>query len=201
MNTPFFDTQDFRPLRLACNLLTFAHQFFTRTANRELAARLTGHDDGVMALVSALQATQEALAPHLPLTGVAESWQARESYLGHIGIQTSFAQDDKGSPPQQIGNTLDLQLLEAVLSEFPTAPGGALPAPEVIHLACQCYWLSEVVALAVIGVATVRRKLDGDWVVQPASDAPAPALVRVGFRDRLTGRRHRGHHHPRCHRL
>jgi hypothetical protein len=134
-----------------------------------------------MALVNALQVAQDALAPHLPLTGVAESWQARESYLGRVGIHTSFAQDGTGSPPQQIGHTLDLQLLEAVLSEFPAAPGGALPAPEVICLACQCLWLSEVLALAVIGVATVRRKLDGDLVVQPASDAQRAHLRRLWF--------------------
>src|SRR5690606_13792274 len=132
MNTPFFDTQNFRSLRLACNLVTFAHQFFTRPANRELAARLTDHDEGVTALVSALQVAQEALAPHLPLTGVAETWQSRGSYLGRVGVQTSFAQDGTGSPALQIGHTLDLQLLEGVLSEFPTLPDGALPAPEVI---------------------------------------------------------------------
>lgn len=180
MNTPFFDTQNFRPLRLACNLVTFAHQFFTRPANRELAARLTNNDDGIMSLVSALQVAQEALAPHLPLTGVAEIWRARESYLGRVGIQTSFAQDGTDSPPLQIEHALDLQLLEAVLSEFPTAPGD-VPAPEAIHLACECVWLSEVVALAVIGVATVRRNPDGGWVVQPASDAQRAHLRRLWF--------------------
>lgn len=181
MDTPFFNTQNFRPLRLACNLVTFAHQFFTRPVNREFAARLTNHDDGVMALVSALQVAQEALAPHLPLTGVAEIWQARESYLGRIGIQTTFAQHGTGSPSQEIGHALDLQMLEAVLSEFPMAPGGPLPAPEVIHLACKCFWLSEVVALAVIGIATVQRNPDGNWVVQPASDAQRAHLRRLWF--------------------
>ncbi len=181
MHTPFLDTRNFLPLRLACNMVSYAHHFFMKPANRDLALELTHQDSGVKELVNVLQEAQAVLAPHLPLTGAREVWAARESYFGDVGIETVAAFRVNQSELDSIGSQLNLQLLEIVISRFPTNPLGAPPAVNVVRLACQCVWLSEVLALIVIGVASVRQKPDGSLSVEPASEAQRLHLRRLSF--------------------
>ncbi|WP_423599953.1 hypothetical protein [Roseateles sp. MS654] len=181
MHPPLLDTRNFRPLRLACNMVTYAHHFFLKDRNRALAEALTDGDAGVRGLIDALHAAQVELEPHLPLAGIQEVWKARESFLGRAGIKTLVPGEEGVAEVGLIETALDLQLLETVVSKFPTEVAGSAPNAEVVRLACQCVWLSEVLALVVIGVASVSKTGDGSWAVQPATEAHRVHLRRLAF--------------------
>lgn len=162
-------------------MVTHADHFFTRPSNRDLALELVKDDPGANALIDVLHAAQLSLAQHLPLTGARAIWNARESIAGRAGVDIVAPAGAARSELESIQVALDLQLLESVISRFPTTEMGTPSTAEVVRLACQCVWLSEVLALVVIGVASVRKDAHGAFAIEPATEDQRRNLRRLAF--------------------
>lgn len=181
MLLPFIDTRNFRALRLACNVVTYPHQFCLREKNRHLIASLTGGDLGIQVLVDVLHQAQERLAPSLPLTGVAKIWESRQAFMPQAGVETMAAVGEPADALIEMERQLNQRLLETVLTTFPTESSIEASPVGVVRLACQCLWLSELLALAILGVATVQVDTEGTCTVSPASDDMRLHLRRLWF--------------------
>lgn len=128
-----------------------------------------------------LYRAQEALAPSLPLTGVTKIWKERQTYIKHTGIATSVALKGPVDAVTDMENALNVQLLETVLSTFPAESNGDASHVDVVRLACQCLWVSELLALVVSGIADVSEVKDGTYAVVPLSDEKRQHLRRLWF--------------------
>lgn len=181
MLQPFIDTRNFRALRLACNVVTYSHQFCLRTENLRLITSLTGNAPGTQILVDVLRQAQEKLAPNLPLTGLAKIWENRQAFIQQAGIETMAAVGETTDVLGNIDHQLNQVLLETVLTTFPAESSIEASSTEVIRLACQCLWLSELLALTILGVATVLVDDQRTCSVHPASDEMRQHLRRLWF--------------------
>lgn len=181
MLQPFIDTRNFHALRLACNVVTYSHKFCLRTDNRYLIASLTGGDPNTQVLVDVLRQAQEKLAPNLPLTGLAKIWERRQDFMQQVGIETMASVGEPTDVLVNMEHRLNQMLLEAVLTTIPTESSIEASPADVVRLACQCLWLSELLALAILGVATVLVDDEGACAVHPASDGMRQHLRRLWF--------------------
>ncbi|KPG76687.1 hypothetical protein [Pseudomonas libanensis] len=182
MHTPFIDTRCHHALRLACNVSTYPHKFCLSESNRKLISSLTDECPGVQTLVEQLCQIQALLAPKLPLTGTSALWKSREAHLQQTQIHTTV---DTGPLPDgtltDIARLLDLQLFETVLSTMPCEAKGAPSSHDTVSLACQCVWLSELLALVILGIAKATLDETGRCSITPSSDAMRMHLRRVWF--------------------
>lgn len=181
MSLPFIDTRKFRELRLACNVVTYSDHFCLRTKNLNLISSLTNSDSNTQVLVGALRQMQEKLAPHLPLAGLSKIWDNRQAIVQQVGIVTVPPTGIPNGALISIESQLNQTLLETVLTTFPTKSNGKATPVEVVNLACQCLWLSELLALTILGVATITIEADGTCAVSPASDEMRQHLRRLWF--------------------
>ncbi len=182
MRTPFIDTRHHQALRLACNVSTYPHKFCLHEPNRTLIASLTDDCPGVQKLVSLLRQMQTELAQELPLTGTAKLWDGREVWLQKTQIWTTIETEHLAQvSSSDLARLLDLQLLETVLSAMPCEPDGEPCSDETVHLASHCIWLSELLALAILGIARVTDDGAGRCVITPSSDTMRAHLRRVWF--------------------
>ena len=182
MHTPFIDTRCHHALRLACNVSTYPHKFCLSEPNRILITSLTDQCLGVQTLVERLYPMQAMLAQKLPLTGTTTLWKSREVWLQQTQIQTTL---DTAPLPDgtltDVARLYDLQLLETVLSTMPCDPQGAPSSQDTVGLACHCVWLSELLALVILGIARATVDETGNCTITPSSDAMRAHLRRVWF--------------------
>lgn len=178
---PFLDTRDISRLELAANIVTYPFQFCSRNRNRSLL--LAANQDAAFArLVDILGTLQEKLSSHLPVTGAGVIWENREHYLGKLGLETTFLQSVEPALQRQVRETLDTMILEEVVGGI---VNDAKPAPssnEVLQLAAACAWLSDHVAMIVLGIASASADNDKRRItIVSASPAMARQLRRIWF--------------------
>lgn len=184
MKGPFFDTSNVARLRIAANLVTYPHQFCLRESNRLLLIGLEPTDQGMVQLVHSLSQIQERLSPLLPLAGGRHIWAKRSRYLEQLGVETALAVP-AGSAEMSLRSTLDellnTRILEGVLDQIPQTSDG-IPEMHALQLAAASSWLSDHLALIVLGVAAARvDPTTGSVMVGPAGDCARRHLRRMWF--------------------
>lgn len=184
VKAPFFDTSNVARLRMAANLVTYPHQFCRRESNRELLMGLAPADQGMVRLVRSLSQIQDRLSPLLPLAGGRDIWAERSRYLNQLGVETALAVP-AGSAEASLRSTLDellnTRMLEGVLDQIPQTSDG-IPDMEALQLAAASCWLSDHLALIVLGIAAARvDPATGSVMVGPAGDCARGHMRRVWF--------------------
>jgi len=180
----FFDTANFAQLRAAANIVRYPHQFCRRECNRKLLMGLVAGDRGAAALVRSLCRIQDRLAQYLPLAGCRHLWVDRGRYLNTLGIETELDVASAGAEARlrnRLHEQFNTRIFEGVLDQIPQSNDG-LPEVEALHLAAASSWLSDHLALVVLGIAAARvDPTSGSVTVGPAGESARKHLRRVWF--------------------
>lgn len=177
---PFFDTTDKERVQLALNVLNFPQHFCIKESNRPHLDRLLPQTAAVSRLVDALRAAQSTLAAYLPIA-VDGAWRQRDKLSPSIVPTTSCNRAVLlESSKQEFARALDRGLLEAVIERMTEDCNGVVD-DRGLALALACAWLSQHLALVVIGVAKVEFTSSNELLITPASQEKSSHLRRLWF--------------------
>ncbi len=182
MSQPFIDTRDVRRLSLVCNLLTYSHEFCCKDKSHiSLLNSAVGNHPLGCQLIEALRRTQLELRGRLPLQGIEQAWHDRKKGLRSIGISTtSLSNQTQGAPLNLLKEKMDEIIIESALTQIPSTPYGK-PSYTDIILACKSTWLSEQLAMLILGVAKIDSGQDRDLVLKPTNKHMSRHLRRLWF--------------------
>lgn len=181
MSKPFFDTRNLSRLRLVCNLLTYPHEFCCKESNVSLLTSALGNHSLGCQLIEILRGIQFDLHERLPLQGIERAWKARKKYLRSICISTDFLNETAQHEPfDSLKEKMDEIIIESVIERIPSKSYGK-PSYDDIILACKSTWLSEILALLVLGIAKVDRGHGQDLLLKPANEHISRHLRRLWF--------------------
>jgi hypothetical protein len=143
---------------MATNLVTYPYEFCRHERNRELLVSTAPADQGLARLVRSLGQIQGMLALHFPLVGGLALWNNRDRYLREMNIETTLSVSPGAfdvALQKTLHEVLGTRTLEGVLDQMPHSTTGT-PSMEAFRLAAASIWLSDHLALIVLGIASVH---------------------------------------------
>lgn len=187
---PFIDTSDVARLRMATNLVTYPYEFCRRERNRELLGSSAPENQSLARLVRLLWLIQDMLAQHLPLAGGRALWGDRGRFLEGMNIETTLSaslDSPEVSRQKMLHEALGTRILEGVLDQTGNFIDGT-PSMEALRLAAASIWLSDHLALIVLGIASVHVDLGfGSINIVPIGAEGRKHLRRVWFGNAFEG--------------
>lgn len=178
---PFFDTRDVGRINLANSILTYPHEFCLKEANLDWLNKECGASEGLRRLVGVVRDAQFALAKHLPLRGSSLLWIQRDRWITRLAPTTVLEGRELSKEAiQELGRALDMQIIEEILATIPTAASGS-PKEEAMRAAFACTWLTQNLAMVVLGFAKAELPADGTLLLTSASATAQQHLRRLWF--------------------
>jgi hypothetical protein len=178
----FFDTRHTQQLKLACNIVAYPFEFCLKPSNHQLIAEaLPGRVD---VFITALHDAQLKLRQSTHRLDHDQVWADKDSLLKTAPIKT--APLNPATWPNELNwlefaEQLNLRLLDGVVDEVyrlkDRIDTNGLPEQALV-----CIWLSDHLALLVLGIARLSyRAFDQRLLLQPSSESTKYHLSNMWF--------------------
>jgi hypothetical protein len=178
----FFDTRHTQQLTLACNIVAYPFEFCLKPSNRQLIADvMPGRVD---VFITALHDAQLKLRQSTHRLDHDQVWAAKDRILQSAPIKT--APLSPATWPNELNwlefaEQLNLRLLDGVVDEVYRLKD-RIDANGLPEQALVCIWLSDHLALLVLGIARLSyRAFDQRLLLQPSSESTKYHLSNMWF--------------------